>query len=94
LIPGEVDTEMQRQTAYGQEDGTFPEHLVTYWRQIQESGQLLPPEVTGAFMEYVLLDTTPDAFQSEEWFIYDKKHHNDWAYEFPDVKIVEPEGLF
>uniref|UniRef100_A0A7S3ZEU2 Ketoreductase domain-containing protein n=1 Tax=Lotharella globosa TaxID=91324 RepID=A0A7S3ZEU2_9EUKA len=94
LIPGEVDTEMQRQTAYGQADGTFPEHLVQYWREIQESGQLLPPEVTGAFMEYVLIDTAPTEYGDDEWFIYDKKHHKDWAYEFPDVNIVEPQGLF
>ncbi|GAB5358532.1 hypothetical protein AAMO2058_000466400 [Amorphochlora amoebiformis] len=62
LIPGEVDTEMQRATAYGQDDGVFPENLVKYWREIQESGQLLPPEVTGAFMEYVLCDTVTSIF--------------------------------
>eukprot|EP00466_Bigelowiella_natans_P005705 jgi/Bigna1/89296/estExt_fgenesh1_pg.C_460139 len=94
LIPGEVNTEMQKNTAYGQEEGVFPKHLVEYWQKIQESGQLLPPEVTGAFMEYVMMDTTPDEFQEDEWFIYDKKHHKDWAHEFPDVAIEEPAGLF
>eukprot|EP00471_Norrisiella_sphaerica_P007067 CAMPEP_0184491018 /NCGR_PEP_ID=MMETSP0113_2-20130426/19438_1 /TAXON_ID=91329 /ORGANISM="Norrisiella sphaerica, Strain BC52" /LENGTH=321 /DNA_ID=CAMNT_0026875189 /DNA_START=388 /DNA_END=1353 /DNA_ORIENTATION=- len=91
LIPGEVDTDMQRETAYNSADA-FPDHLVEYWQKIQETGQLLPPEVTGAFMEYVIFDAPPENFP-EEWFIYDESHHKDWAYEFPDVDIVEPEGL-
>jgi len=93
LIPGEVNTGMQEATAYSSSSG-FPEHLVKHWRMLHETKQLLPPTVAGAFIEYVTLDTDAKEFGADkDWFIYDKDHHKGWAYEFPDVKIVEPKGL-
>jgi len=93
LIPGEVDTEMQKNTAFHHSAG-FPDHLVQHWRRLQEQGKLLPPEVAGAFIEFVTCDTTPQEYQSREWFMYDADHHKRWATEFPHINIVEPKGLF
>jgi len=56
LIPGEVNTGMQEATAYSSSAG-FPDHLVKHWRMLHEANQLLPPEVPGAFIEFVCLDT-------------------------------------
>ena len=53
LIPGEVATKMQKETAFNNAD-KFPEHLVKYWQMIQKTNQLLPPETSGAFIEYVI----------------------------------------
>eukprot|EP00471_Norrisiella_sphaerica_P007414 CAMPEP_0184487126 /NCGR_PEP_ID=MMETSP0113_2-20130426/9289_1 /TAXON_ID=91329 /ORGANISM="Norrisiella sphaerica, Strain BC52" /LENGTH=380 /DNA_ID=CAMNT_0026869313 /DNA_START=93 /DNA_END=1235 /DNA_ORIENTATION=- len=93
LIPGEVDTKMQRETAYENTD-RFPKKLIKYWQMVQETGQLLPPRVSGAFMEYVLCDTSPEEYTKSEWCVYDKDHHRNWAYEFPNVKIEEPKAPF
>jgi len=92
LIPGEVNTEMQRITAYS-ESSAFPEHLVKHWRKLHETKQLLPTKVPGAFVEYVTCDTPAKEYQERDWFVYDKDHHAKWAKEFSDVKIEEPTGL-
>lgn len=95
VVPGEVDTEMQRQTAYSSSSG-FPEHLVKHWRMLQETKQLLPPTVPGAFIEFVTTDTDPKEYQETDWFVYDDYHHSRWAQGFIDdgVSIKEPTGLF
>lgn len=95
LIPGEVNTEMQRQTAYSSSSG-FPDHLVKHWRMLHETKQLLPPSVPGEFMAFVATDTTPQEYMENEWFVYDDWHHDRWASKFIEegVKIVEPKGLF
>uniref|UniRef100_A0A6U2YXS5 NAD(P)-binding protein n=1 Tax=Lotharella globosa TaxID=91324 RepID=A0A6U2YXS5_9EUKA len=93
LIPGEVNTGMQEATAYSASSG-FPEHLVKHWRMLHETKQLLPPPVAGAFIAFVMLDTTKEEFGADkDWFVYDNWHHARWATEFKDVKIVEPRGL-
>jgi|ERR1711998_37398 len=92
LIPGEVNTEMQRITAFSH-SSNFPDHLVKHWRMLHETNQLLPTAVPGAFAEYVTVDTPAKEFQNTDWFVYDKYHHAKWAGEFSNVKIVEPKGL-
>mmetsp|Transcript_28606 Transcript_28606/g.45575 ORF Transcript_28606/g.45575 Transcript_28606/m.45575 type:complete len:116 (+) Transcript_28606:734-1081(+) len=94
VIPGEVDTEMQRQTAFSSSSG-FPDHLVKHWRKLQETKQLLPPTVPGTFISWLVTDTDPKEFQENDWFVYEDWHHSRWAQKFIDdgVKIVEPKGL-
>jgi len=95
LVPGEVNTEMQKQTAYSSSSG-FPEHLVKHWRMLHETNQLLPPAVPGAFISFVTCDTTPQEYHDNEWFVYDDWHHERWAQGFAadGVEIKEPVGLF
>eukprot|EP00468_Gymnochlora_sp_CCMP2014_P007246 CAMPEP_0167752364 /NCGR_PEP_ID=MMETSP0110_2-20121227/7098_1 /TAXON_ID=629695 /ORGANISM="Gymnochlora sp., Strain CCMP2014" /LENGTH=292 /DNA_ID=CAMNT_0007637973 /DNA_START=295 /DNA_END=1173 /DNA_ORIENTATION=- len=95
VIPGEVNTEMQRQTAYAS-SSVFPEHLVKHWRMLHETDQLLPPKVPATFIEFLCTDTEPKEFQENEWFVYDNWHHSRWAkhFEAEGVKIEEPKGLF
>eukprot|EP00467_Chlorarachnion_reptans_P002736 CAMPEP_0114525550 /NCGR_PEP_ID=MMETSP0109-20121206/22495_1 /TAXON_ID=29199 /ORGANISM="Chlorarachnion reptans, Strain CCCM449" /LENGTH=310 /DNA_ID=CAMNT_0001707161 /DNA_START=27 /DNA_END=959 /DNA_ORIENTATION=- len=94
LIPGEVNTEMQKQTAYSSSSG-FPDHLVKHWRMLHETNQLLPPAVPGEFITFTCMDTNAKEFMENEWFVYDNWHHSRWAQNFIDegVEIVEPKGL-
>eukprot|EP00756_Hemistasia_phaeocysticola_P059909 Hpha_TRINITY_DN3695_c0_g1::TRINITY_DN3695_c0_g1_i2::g.1134::m.1134 len=64
--PGVVATPMQEVVRSASAEA-FP--ALPMFIEMHEKGQLLPPEDVGMFLEWLLVGTTPEEFQADEWDI-------------------------
>ncbi|WP_454781846.1 SDR family NAD(P)-dependent oxidoreductase [Legionella sp. WA2022007384] len=70
VIPGEVDTGMQKNLRECPVE-QFP--LATEFQEAYKEHTLIPPAVCADFLAFLLLKTTPDEFSAKRWNIY--KHY-------------------
>jgi len=75
LRPGVVDTPMQ-DVIRGTSKEDFP--MVDRFIGFKKERQLADPAMVARFIEWVLCETSDEAFSAEEWDIRDESHHGDW----------------
>lgn len=75
VIPGDVDTEMQRILRETREFNLAEKLYENY-----NTGQLIAPNICAQFLSWLLCDTSFDDFNNAltQWDIYDQSHHAHW----------------
>lgn len=82
VIPGEVETNMQEELR------ATSHPIAIQFQESYQKGVLMPPSTCASFLAWLLLDTTPNAFATQKWTIYDKKHWEFWLKE--NMKLPLP----
>ncbi len=86
VMPGIVDTPMQ---ATIRQTHAMDPQKHEFFCQLKASGHLLAPEAVAEFLVWLLLDVAPESYVSQEWDIYDTKHHASWLrppYTVPPIE--------
>jgi benzil reductase ((S)-benzoin forming) len=73
--PGIIDTQMQ--TIARSSENPDLEQL-NFYQRLKQENRLVSPETIAEFLTWLLLDVDQNTYTSEEWDIYDTKHHQAW----------------
>jgi benzil reductase ((S)-benzoin forming) len=75
VMPGIIDTGMQ---ALARSKVNPDQNKSYFYQRLKEQDRLISPETVALFLTWLLLDVTPETYVSQEWDIYDTKHHPYW----------------
>lgn len=73
--PGIIDTDMQ---AMIRRSTTMDPKKLEFFHKLKQENRLLSPCTVANFLTWLLLETSPEKYSSQEWDIYDKTHHPFW----------------
>lgn len=80
--PGIIDTDMQRKI---RETTNMDNKKHDFFQKLYIDEKLVKPSVVADFLAWLLLDIDADKFESQEWDIYDKSHHQFWLGDLEKV---------
>lgn len=75
VMPGIIDTDMQ---VIARSDINPDLEHSGFYKKLKEENRLVSPDTVAAFLTWLLLDVDKGIYVSQEWDIYDTKHHQDW----------------
>jgi NAD(P)-dependent dehydrogenase (short-subunit alcohol dehydrogenase family) len=75
VMPGIIDTDMQ---VIARSDMNPDMEHSGFYKKLKEDNRLVSPDTVAAFLTWLLLDVDKEIYVSQEWDIYDTKHHQDW----------------
>lgn len=75
VMPGIIDTDMQ---ALARSDDNPDSDRSNFYQRLSNQGRLLSPETVALFLSWLLLDIDEKTYVSDEWDIYDTRHHTAW----------------
>lgn len=75
VMPGIIDTPMQ---ATIRASSLMDEKQRGFYQKLKDQNRLLSSDTVGQFLCWLLMDTTKEAYCSQEWDIYDTSHHEAW----------------
>lgn len=75
VMPGIIDTDMQGLIRNCEQMDTEKKQ---FFQRLKAEKRLLTPQAVALFLSWLLLDTTQADYVSQEWDIYDGKHHALW----------------
>lgn len=87
VMPGIVDTDMQ---GIAREGVHMDIDVVNFYKNLKQTARLLRPDTVAEFLAWLLLDVDIKTYVSQEWDIYDPKHHHAWLK--PPHQVVHWEG--
>lgn len=86
VMPGIIDTKMQQEI---RETHHMTKKKQEFFLNLYNQHRLIKPEVVACFLAWLLLDVSIDEYQSQEWDIYNKEHHQHWLHAGDVVPSIE-----
>lgn len=86
VMPGIIATEMQAHIRHA-------EHMAPekrkFFQDLHDNNQLITPETVACFLTWLLLTIDEKRYVSQEWDIYETKHHVEWLKPPHSVPALE-----